>query len=210
MASLIDKYFSQPDLMAIETAVKKAEMATAGELVVELSSFSRRWNSERLIHALVFTLVCIILALYFTRHNNWGAYYNTTQSLIWGVAGFIAAYFGWGRFLKREERKRGVVWKRALELFHQLTPTRGHTGVLIFVSLAEEQAAVVADKAIASKLPADYWRKPHGLIEGAMKKGHHVEGIVAAIEMITIELARYFPRQPDDINELPDQPRIID
>lgn len=210
MASLVDKYFSQADFDAVEAAVKKAELTTSGELAVEISSHSRHWNTERLVHALVFTLVCTTSALYFTRDVDWGVYYNTTQAMLWGAIGFVVAYFGWGRVLKRAERRRRIVWNRSLDRFYQITPTRGLTGVLIFVSLEEEQAAIVADKGIASKVPPEYWHSPHAMIVKAMSQGKHAEGIVAAIETIAVELARYFPREHDDINELPDKPRIVD
>jgi len=210
MASLVDKYFSQADFDTIEAAVKKAESNTSGEIAVELSSHSRHWNTERLVHALVFTLVCMLAALYFTRNVDWGVYYNTTQVILWGAIGFVVVFFGWGRFLKRAERRRKIVWNRALGLFHGITPTRGFTGVLIFVSLEEEQAAIVADKGIASKVPADYWHKPHAMIDQAMKQGKHAEGIIQAIDAMAVELALYFPRQSDDTNELPDKPKVID
>ena len=210
MASLVDKYFSQTDFDAIEAAVKKAESSTSGEIAVELSSHSRHWNTERLIHALVFTLICMAAALFFTRDVNWGVYYDTTQAILWGAIGFVIAWFGWGLFLKRTERKRWVVWNRALGRFHQITPTRGLTGVLIFVSLEEEQAAIVADKGIASKVPPEYWHTPHAMIADAMKQGKHAEGIIQAIDTIAVELARHFPRASDDIDELPDKPTVID
>jgi len=210
MASLVDKYFSQADFDAIEGAVKKAEASTSGEIAVELSSHSRHWNTERLIHSLSFTLICMLAALCFTRDVNWGVYYNSTQVILWGAIGFVVAWFGWGRFLKRGERCRKVVWNRALDRFHQITPTRGLTGVLIFVSLEEEQAAIVADKGIASKVPPEYWHTPHAMIAEAMKQSKHAEGIIQAIDTIAVELARNFPRASDDIDELPDRPQIID
>jgi putative membrane protein len=185
MASLVDRYFSQADFDAIEAAVKKAETSTSGEIAVQLSSHSRHWTKERIIHALVVTLLC-------------------------GAVGFLVAYFGWGRFLARSSRRRQIVWTRALDLFHQITPTRGLTGVLIFVSVEEKQAAIVADKGIASKVPADYWHAPHALIVKGIEQDKHAEGIIQAIEMIAVELARYFPRQGDDINEMPDKPKVLD
>jgi putative membrane protein len=210
MASLVDKYFSQADFDAIEAAVKKAERSTSGEIAVELSSHSKHWNSERLIHALGFTLLCMLAALYFTRDINWGVYYNTTQVILWGAIGFVVAWFGWGCFLRRRERRRKIVWNRSLDLFHKITPTRGLTGVLIFMSLEEEQAAIVADKGIASKVPPDYWDSPHAMIVAAMKQGKHAEGIIQAIDTIAVELGRHFPRESDDVNELPDKPSVID
>jgi putative membrane protein len=210
MASLVDKCFSQADFDAIEAAVKKAELSTNGEIMVELASHCRHWRTERAIYALVFALVCLIAALYLTRDVGWGTYYNWTQGILWAVVGFVVAYFGWSRFLDRTERKRKAVWNRALDLFQRITPTRGLTGILIFVSVEEKQAAIVADKGIASKVPPDYWHAPHALIAGAMAQDKHAEGIVQAIDMIAGELARYFPRESDDINELPDKPKVVD
>lgn len=210
MASLVDRYFSRADFDAIEAAVIKAESSTGGEIAVQLSSHSRHWTRERILHALVVTLICMLAALYFTRDVDWGVYYNSTQALLWGAVGFLAAYFGWGRFLTRSSRRRQVVWNRALDLFHQITPTRGLTGVLIFVSVEERQAAIVADKGIASKVPADYWHAPHALIVKGIRQDKHAEGIIQAVDMIAVELARHFPRQGDDINELPDTPKVLD
>ncbi|NMC43434.1 MAG: hypothetical protein GYA46_05900 [candidate division Zixibacteria bacterium] len=210
MASLVDRYFSQADFDVIEAAIKKAESSTGGEIAVQLSSHSRHWTRERILHALVVTLLCMLAALYLTRDVNWGVYYNSTQAILWGAVGFVIAYFGWGRFLARTSRQKQVVWNRALDLFHQITPTRGLTGVLIFVSVEEKQAAIVADEGIASKVPADYWHAPHALIVKGIEQDRHAEGIIQAVNMIAIELARYFPRQGDDINELPDTPKVLD
>lgn len=208
MATLVDKYFSQADLDSIEAAVTKAEASTSGEIAIELASHSRHWNTEALLYALAVSLLSMIAAFYITHDDSWGVYYDTTQALLWGGIGFVVAYFGLGRILKRNERRRQVVWNRALGIFNQITPTLGQTGVLVFVSLEEEQAAIVADKGIASKVPADYWHKPHGMIVTAMKQGKHAEGIVAAVETMAVELAVHFPRASDDINELPDKPKI--
>jgi putative membrane protein len=210
MASLVDKYFSEADFDTIEAAVKRAELQSSGELVIELSSHSRHWRTERLIHALVISVLCMLAALWLTRETTWGVYYSTTPALLWGGIGFLAAYFGWGSWLNRKERRRKLVWNRALGLFHQITPTRDSTGVLIFMSLEENQVAIVADKGIASKVSPDYWNAPHALIAKGMAEGKHAEGIVEAINLLAGELAKHFPHQGDDINELPDRPKVID
>ena len=68
----------------------------------------------------------------------------------------------------------------------------------------------MADKGIASKVPSDYWNKPHAMIVKAMQKGHHVEGIIEAIETIAAELAQHFPPELDDSDELPNEPKIVE
>lgn len=210
MASLVDKYFAPADFDAIEAAVKKAELSTSGEIAVELSARSRHWVAERAMHALVFSLLCAVIALYLTRDVDWGVYYSVTQAMVWGAIGYVATWFGWGQVLKRGERRRRAVWNHARRLLHELPPTRGRTAVLILVSLDERRAAIVADKAIASKLPADYWDTPHAMIVDGVRNGEAAAGIVRAIETMAVELARHFPREDDDINELPDAPTRTD
>lgn len=210
MATLVDKYFSEADLGAIKDAVGRAEKATSGEIAITLTPHCRHWSTDRWLLASGLSIVAIVAALLLTRDADWGAYYNFTQAALWGIIGFALGYFAISPLLKLPSRRRSVVWKAALKRFSDLRPTRGHTGVLIFVSLEEGGAAIVADKAIAEKLPADYWQQPHAMIEEAMKQGRHAEGIIKAIGEIGSQMTAHFPIQPLDINELPDEPEIID
>ena len=125
------------------------------------------------------------------------------------IIGFLIGYFGINLWFKRLSARHKAVWKNALRHFAKLHPTRGHTGVLIFISVDENEAAIVADKGIAEKLDPAYWQHPHSLIEKAMQKGRHAEGIIEAIQEIATQLAQFFPREADDINELPDGPEIV-
>jgi putative membrane protein len=209
-ATLVDRCFSEADKDAITQAVKMAESGSSGEIAVELASHTKHWMEERLWYSFAVALVFALVSLYVTRENDWGVFYNFTQAAIWGLVGFALAFFILGSWLKRQSRRRAVVWRYALRRFSKLRPTRGQTGVLILVSLDEEQAAIVADKGIASKLPREHWNTPHALIMEGMKKGEHAEGIIRAIESIGEELSRHFPRPPDDTNELPDRPTVVD
>jgi len=209
MPTLVDKYFSEADLDAIQQAVMTAEKKSSGELAIKLASQSRHWMLERLIVASLLALITLAVSLSLTRESNWGTYYNFTQGALWSLVVFLAAYFGLGKLLGSPNRRRRAVWNHAMQLFYQLKPTRGNTGVLILVSCEEEQAAVIADVAIASKVAKDYWDTPHRLIMDGLRSGKHAEGIVAAVNAIGLELERHFPHAEDDHNELPDRPQII-
>jgi uncharacterized membrane protein len=117
MARLVGKHFSKFDLDAIEEAVRKAESSTGGEIVVELHSQSHNWIIERLVYAIVISLVSGFAALYFTTEHNWGTYYDFTQVSLWSMVGFLVAYFGLGQFLKRQTRRQKLVWLHALKSF---------------------------------------------------------------------------------------------
>lgn len=209
MATLVERYFSKADLDAVTDAVRKAELKSSGELAVQLASRSHRWLLERIIDVALFGIACFTVALFLAR-PDWGMYYNVSQGLLYGVIGFAVGWFVWPFVLKSQRRRNRIVWKRALKLFSQLTLTRGHTGVLIFMSLEEDQVALVADKGIAEKVVPGYWNAQHAVIAKAMRAGNHAEGLVQAINEIGDELGRYFPHQDDDINEIPDAPTILD
>lgn len=210
MASLVDKYFSQADFDAIEAAVKRAESGTSGEIAVELTSRSRSWMAERLTHALVFTLLCFLVALLLTRESGWVTYYKTTNALLWAGIGFVVAFFGWGAFLARKERRRRAVLAQAQGLLHRITSVAQRTGVMILVSLEERQAAVVADTGIALKVSQEFWEGVHARIVESIRRGKHSEGIIEAVGVIGAEMGKHFPRQDDDVNELPDRPRVVE
>jgi putative membrane protein len=210
MATSVDKCFSEGDLKQITEAIKAAELKTSGEIAIMIAPHSRHWFVDRWLFSAALAIVFSVVSLYFTSESNWGTYYNFTQSAFWGIIGFLIGYFGINLWLKRLSARHKAVWKTALKHFAKLQPTRGHTGVLIFISVDENEAAIVADKAIAEKLDQNYWQLPHGMIEKAIQKGHHAEGIIEAIQEIATQLAQFFPREADDINELADGPEIVD
>ena len=210
MATLVDRYFSKLDLEAIEKAIGDAESKSSGELVVQMASFTKNWLLERALVSIAFGILGLVLGLLISREHDWGWEYHFDKAALGGLLGFLIGYFGIYRLLKNRKRRQAIVWKRALDMFSTLTPTKGNTAVLIFISLEEEQSAIVADKLIASKLPADYWDKPQSMIMEGIAKGAHAEGIIEAINEIGAQLAAHFPRQSDDADELPNKPTILD
>ena len=73
--------------------------------------------------------------------------------------------------------------------------TANRTGVLIFVSLAERYAEIVADAGIDAKCREDTWdRSWHGLIDDA-RHNRLADGFVPAIEAVGALLAEHFPRR---------------
>lgn len=102
--------------------------------------------------------------------------------------------------------KRARVRERALEQFlvHGLDRTHERTGVLIFVSLRDRRAEVLADTGISARVDAAIWREPVEKLVAGMKTGRPVDGVVAAIGRCGRLLAEHFPATAGDANELPD------
>ena len=107
--------------------------------------------------------------------------------------------------------KRHSVHKSALEQFlaHGIHLTEGRTGVLIFVSLSEHQAEIVADTAIYAKVDPIVWTEAIAALLAQAKEGQLANGIIAAIERSGMVLSEHFPPSVDDTNELPNKVVVI-
>jgi len=103
--------------------------------------------------------------------------------------------------------KRQRVRKRAAEQFAAkgLHLTRERTGVLIFVSLAERMAELIADDGIADHVEPQVWDKAMAALTEGMKRDDVETGFAAAVGLCGDVLAAKFPARPgDNPNELPD------
>ncbi|MGX7895883.1 TPM domain-containing protein [Tsuneonella sp. HG222] len=96
---------------------------------------------------------------------------------------------------------------RAIDLFKVGAErrTHGRTGILIYLSMKEHRAEIVADEAITSKVPAEIWGEAMAAMLVHIKDGRVSDGMIAAVEKVGTVLAEHFPRHEDDVNELPDR-----
>ncbi|MDP3677117.1 MAG: hypothetical protein Q8R44_18775 [Novosphingobium sp.] len=83
--------------------------------------------------------------------------------------------------------------------------THGRTGILIYLSMREHRAEIVADAAITSKVAPEVWGEAMAAMLIEIKAGRIADGMVAAIERVGAVLAEHFPRHENDVNELPDR-----
>ena len=83
--------------------------------------------------------------------------------------------------------------------------THGRTGILIYLSMREHRAEILADAAIASKVSPDVWGEAMALLLAEVKSGRLADGMIAAIERVGAVLAEHFPAGSENANELPDR-----
>ncbi|WP_420137208.1 TPM domain-containing protein [Sphingomonas sp.] len=103
--------------------------------------------------------------------------------------------------------KERRVRARAIMLFRAGTEQRtlSKTGVLLYLSLAEHRAEIVADAAIHARAPQEAWGEAMAALVEAMRDGRPGDGMAAAVERIGAVLATHFPFSGTDPNELPDR-----
>ncbi len=99
------------------------------------------------------------------------------------------------------------VHARALTLFRASAEarTRDATGVLLYLSLDEHRAEIIADAAIHSRVTPDVWGAAMAALIAATRDGRPGDGMAEAVRQIGLVLAEHFPPRADDTNELPDR-----
>lgn len=124
------------------------------------------------------------------------------------------------RFVVEADLDLLAVWRgqtpreRALELFAQyhLWDTAANNGVLVYVQFADRAVEIVADRGCNGRISDAEWGAVARGIQEAFGSGRYVAGAVAGIEVVSILLARQFPRQTGAVpegNELPDRPVLL-
>ena len=216
--------FSEADRIRIGEAVTAAEANSDGEIVTVVAEQSDSYNDVVLHWAVLvlFLAVAVVAAipgrlilLLDIVAGGWDTW--TPGELIAILLVALAVKFLIARWifglkpirlaLTPHGTKARRVRRRALLLFRLTTEnrTRAKTGVLLYLSLAEHRAEIIADAAIAAKVTPETWGDAMAALIDAVKDGRPGDGMVASIGKIGQVLSEHFPRSPDDTNELPDR-----
>jgi putative membrane protein len=198
-----EKFFSQEEKERIRRAVLAAEQNTSGEIVPVVVSASARYTEIELLGLVAGLGIGTLAAALFG--DPWAQDYAFSWPMAGAAAGFFLCRIPWiKRHLLTQGRLDDAVLQRSLAAFtaEGLHQTRDHTGILIFVSLLEHDAEVLADKGINEKVPRGTWDEVVRILTTELKAGHACDGFCKAIERCGAILAEHFPRAPDDKDEL--------
>ncbi|MGO1521647.1 MAG: TPM domain-containing protein [Sphingobacterium sp.] len=96
-------------------------------------------------------------------------------------------------------------FQQAEHYFEKLSmhKTTQRNGVLIYLAIEDHQFAIIGDAGIDQKVPSDFWEQTKEIMIGYFKKDDYLNGLITGIEVAGQQLAHYFPRLDDDVNELP-------
>jgi putative membrane protein len=212
------------DQAKVAAAIRAAEAKTDGEISAIVSKASDAYHDSVLVGAAVVALLPLAISAAWPHLLEWGARlligaweeptlrFMLTLLLIKTAVLFALA---WAIFRTAPIRmlitpaatKTRRVRRRALMLFRAGTEQRtlSKTGVLLYLSLDEHRAEIVADAAIHAKAPQEAWGDAMAALVAALKDNRPGDGIAAAIERIGAVLAEHFPYSGTDPNELPDR-----
>lgn len=88
--------------------------------------------------------------------------------------------------------------------------TAGRTGILIYVSLFERMAAVLADDAVIEKLGQATLDEMRDHLTASLSRQSLADAIFGTIAAASPKLADVLPRAEGDVNELPDALVVLD
>jgi putative membrane protein len=219
---------TEADHRIVSEAVKKAEAHTDGEIVTIVARQSDAYHDVGLHWAIACAFLVIAAAAIWPDHYEriymWllgGWWHELPQRLfLTMLLGHVIATFLAVRYIlaipalrmaftPRATRSRRV-HRRAIALFRAAAEARTlrRTGILIYLSLGERRAEIVADSAISAEVDPAIWGDAMAAMLAEVREGRIGEGMARAVEQVGVVLAEHVPRIETNPNELPD--RVIE
>lgn len=211
--------FTAEERQRLDAAIAAAEKNTSGEIVPVVARSTGRYDRAEDSFGLALGLVAIAV-WWFARGWLYADHWETPPLELPGLFALMAslcAGYGLGtalatrwprlaRPLIRQREMQDEVECRAAELFQRqrMHATRSATGVLIYVSLYERMVRVVGDDAITARLGQDDWNAICERVTAGMRGNRPAQGLEQAIALAGELLAKHFPPEAGDRNELPD------
>jgi putative membrane protein len=209
--------FDQAALDAVAEAVSAAENRTAGEIVTyvveECDPYPEAGWRGGLYGALLAAGGAVAV------HATTGAW--DASLLVWSLlpvlGGGLVGLWAGDRVppLRRLLVPRAVLERRvamraeAAFLEEEVFDTRDRSGILLFLALFEHRAIVLGDAGINQVVPEAEWKSIVDDLIAGIRSGDAVGALQAAVERCGRLLEERGVRiRPDDVDELPDAPRV--
>lgn len=223
-------YLTQEQHAIVSDAVAQAELNTSGEILTVLADRSDGYTDVALLWSLGlgFTAMSLFAAFPAPFLNvwdwvvveqimgGWGHEWSTgelaSMTIALGLLTFIltllAQFWEPLKFAMIPSATRSSrVHDQAVRHFKvgAEARTHGRTGILIYLSMREHRAEIVADESIAALVEAEVWGEAMVEMLTEIKQGRIAEGLAVGVRDVGFVLSQHFPRADDDENELPDR-----
>ena len=216
---------SEEDHRKVSAAIAAAEADSAGEIVAVATAESDSYHDVALHWAVASMLLVLawaawrpdwLAAWYEWVTTGWQAEPLLGQLLTFLMILAVLKFLGVLLILKYQPLRLALtpgatkhrrVRRRAIAVFKAAAERRtvGRTGILIYLSMAEHRAEIVADEEILKVTDAATWGEAMAELLAEVREGRVADGLVAAIQRVGAVLAEHFPRSAEDRNEIPDK-----
>ncbi|MBL9104721.1 MAG: hypothetical protein JNL82_27505 [Myxococcales bacterium] len=199
------RFFRDDGRAALTRAVAAFEACTSAELVVSVRARSDGYPLTSAIAGCIGALATTAALLY--SEPAFELHWFLVLPLVMGaLVGSLARVPALQRLLvlRRTQDARVQAAARALFVERGVADTRGRTGVLLYVSLAERLCAFVVDLGVRERVPQVAWDASTDVIRSHVGRGCAARDLVEPIAALGGVCGRHLPRREDDVNELDD------
>jgi len=196
---------SDLDKQSITAAIRAAEEKTAAEIFCVIA---RACGDYRLVPIAWAAVLALAVPLSLINFTSWPAGIIYLIQLSTFIVAAVVLSLPIVRFRIVPRRR---MWERAhAEAMHQFlvqgtSRTEQCTGVLIFASVAERYAEIIADHRINREIKSETWANAISTLISAIKDGRPGDGFVAAVNLCGEQLARHFPPGARNPSKRPDK-----
>ena len=215
----LKRFLQGVDLDRIRDVTREAEQATGGELVCVVVGRcddypAAAWRGAAL-GALAAVTIDSVVGVFSGSWSPAPVGWNIAIVLFGLVAGWLLVTWlpGLARLLIDRELIRHRVARRAAQAFIQeeVFATVDRSGILLLIAVFERRVEILADQGIAAQVPESAWNEVVETLERGLPTSQRGAAIEQAVTDLGRILADYeIARRDDDINELSDEPRILD
>lgn len=199
-------FFSTAARERAAQAVKRIEADSSAEIVVTVKRASGGYrDADAVVGAAVAWLVLLLLLF---LPQDFDVRFMPLDVVLGFALGYVVSRRSdvLRRLATRAKSRRGLVEVAARAAFVELGigRTRGRTGVLVYASMLERRAALVADRALHDGGLVDVLDEVESALNEALAR-LDFKAFIEALEALGPRLAPALPRAEDDENELPDE-----
>ena len=213
------------DHLLVTAAVANAERHTSGEIVTIVADLSDHYEDIGMAWASAAAMLALFCYMLFPDFylgiidrmtGGWEHEYSPREYLALLLTALGLKWFGTWLIMKwmplrlaltPKHIKLARVRGRAVTMFKVGTEAKtvGRTGVLLYLSMKEHRAEIVADEEIAKLVAPEVWGDAMVALLAHVKAGRPGEGMAAAVTQMGVVLAEHFPMGSENPNELPDR-----
>jgi putative membrane protein len=202
------KPFLNPESKAaLAQAARDVEACSSAELVVAVRPRTGSYLHADLLAGIV-AGVAATIALLVAERTFAPLWFVVDPVVIGVVAAVVASHSAlWRRALTPAGWRRRRVEEAARATFveRRVHSTSGRTGILLYVSVLEREAALVVDLGVEPLAATDGWRRAVEELQTAVRGGADGSAVAGRLRALGDLLAPVLPCGTEDVNELPDE-----
>ncbi|MEM9417749.1 MAG: hypothetical protein AAGA25_01675 [Planctomycetota bacterium] len=221
----METYFDEQDAQRVNTAIAEAEANTSAEIVCVATASSGRYDRAEDFFGLLLGLIAATLVWLFVpdavpNGDTWAGYTPTAKIAFMALAlisGFVLGAAWASRvwllrrpFIPQAEQRENVHRAASAAFFDQsLHHTQAGTGLLIYLSMDERRAVILADEAVLETLTQTTLDTLCRDLTKLLAETDAAEALCQTLRRVGQHLEA-LPREAEDRNEHPNSLVLID